>query len=58
MRKSRVTAEQIIKVLKEPAAGLSAGELCRKYASSIVFVLHLRCYIYLCVRVVFQCGFD
>ncbi len=31
MRKSRCTVEQIIKMPREHAAGLSAGELCRKY---------------------------
>ena len=34
MKRARFTEEQIIKVLKEQAAGLSAGELCRKYGVS------------------------
>ena len=34
MRKSRFNEEQIIKALKEHAAGLSAAELCRKYGVS------------------------
>ena len=35
MRKSRFTDEQIIKALKEYAAGLSANELCRKMVSAM-----------------------
>jgi len=34
MRKRRFTEEQIIKVLKERAAGLSAGQVYRKYGIS------------------------
>ena len=34
MLKSRFTEEQIIKALKEHAAGLSASDVCRKYGVS------------------------
>jgi putative transposase len=34
MRKSRYSEEQIIRILKEHAAGVSARELCRKHGVS------------------------
>jgi putative transposase len=34
MRKSSFTEEQIINVLKEHAAGMLAGDLCRKHGIS------------------------
>jgi putative transposase len=34
MKKSRFTQEQIIGILKEHHAGLSAGDLCRKHGIS------------------------
>ena len=34
MKRKRFTEEQIIKILKEHGAGLSASEVCRKYGIS------------------------
>ena len=34
MRKSRVSEEQIIGVLKEHQAGLAVAEICRRHGSS------------------------
>ena len=34
MKRSRFSEEQIIRILKEHAAGLSAAELCRKHGIS------------------------
>jgi len=43
MKRSRFSDEQIIGVLKEHRAGLSANELCRKYGiSDATFYTNLR----------------
>jgi Transposase len=39
MRKSRFMDEQIIEILKEDHAGLSAAELCRKHGVSDAMLL-------------------
>ena len=45
LRKSRFTEEQIIKVLKERAAGMSAGQVYRKYGiSDATFYKWRSCY--------------
>ena len=42
MRKSRFSEELTIKILKEHAAGLSAGEVCRKYGIGDETIYKLR----------------
>jgi len=41
MKRSRFTEEQIIGILKEHQAGISAAKLCRKYGVSDATFLHL-----------------